>query len=116
MSMKEMPKILELLRAILEEKLGEPQNPLPGPSAQGENPLPTFEMLWLALQRYYPSLSLWAVGNYRRGIPPTIIQDLVNTFFLNFARAAIFVGAVSSPPSFESLRQQLQTFIDSKLD
>lgn len=114
--MKELPEILELIKAILREKLGEPQNPLPGPGAQSESSMLAFDLFCLALQKHYSTLSLWAIGHYRRVIAPIAIQELVNDFLLDMASTAFFGGSMSGPPSFEGLQQQLQTFIDSGLD
>ncbi len=115
--MKELAKILELLRALQQEKLEAGPCPLPCTCIPGESCIsaanPEIEP---AIQKHYTALSLWAIGHYNSSIAPIKVQQLVQALLLNLSDTAPCRRLNSELPSFEALRQQLQGFIDGWLD
>ncbi|MCB9298897.1 MAG: hypothetical protein H6559_38125 [Lewinellaceae bacterium] len=114
--MKELPKILELLRALQEEEPRAGQCPMPGPCAPGKGCASACGEAGLAAQQHYSLLLLWAAGHYAGKIALPQTEELVGAYLQGCCHAALCGFPLSEPPGFETLRQGLQAFIDGWLD
>lgn len=114
--MKEIPKILELLSALQEERLPAGWRPMPGPCAPGENYASAYNEVKPAIHHHYYALLLWAAGHYAGKVAPLQAQQMLNAFLLNCCRRAFFGRPFNEPPAFEALQQGLQAYIDGWLD
>lgn len=116
--MKELPKILELLSALRQAKLGLSQEPMPGPCPPGEKQgkEPAAEEMEAAIERYHATLSLWAIGFYYDRAAPPQVQQLVNRFLLGASHIAPCGFFNSEATIIDALQQQLQAFIDRWLE
>ncbi|MCB9051322.1 MAG: hypothetical protein H6556_17975 [Lewinellaceae bacterium] len=114
--MKELSKIMELLRALQQENPEPGQSPLPNPGTLSESYTLDSQETEPAIQQHYTGLSLWAIGHYNGRIAPPEVQQLVYTILLGLTHTAPSGRLISEPPNFETLQQQLQAFIDGWLD